>query len=73
MKRKKLRQTWNDQLTSQVGNKVATDDLYETDLERASPAYYERRRKMWTKFNEGDWWIAVAVYLVLSSVALVVL
>ena len=72
MKRKKLRQTWNDQLTSQVGNKVATNDIYETDLERASPAYYERRRKMWTEFHQGDWWIAVAAYLVLSSVAFVV-
>ncbi len=73
MKRKKLRRTGNDQLTSQVEDEVANDDLCETDLERASPAYYERRRKMWTKFNQGNWWIAVLLYLILCSVAFVVL
>ena len=46
---------------------------YETELERESAEYYEHRRKFWKKLNAGDWWIAVAVYLLLSSVAFVVL
>ena len=73
MKREELKQTWNKQLTSQFEAEAAIDTLCETDLESASPARYERRRKMWSKFNQGDWWIAIAVYLILSSVALVIL
>ena len=73
MKHEKLRRTGNEQLTSQVEDEIANDDLYDTDLERDSADFYEWRWKMWTKFNQEDWWIAVAVYLVLSSVAFVIL
>ena len=62
----------NDQLISQVEDEIADDDLYDDALSKASAAFYERRRKMWTEFHQGDWWIAVAAYLVLSSVAFVV-
>lgn len=73
MKREELRRTGNDQSTRRVEDEAGKIDLYETDVERASTAYYERRRIMWIKFNQGDWWIAVAVYLVFSSIAFVVL
>ena len=73
MKRKKLRRIENGQLAGHVDDEAADDSLYETDLERDSAACYERRRKMWAEFNQGDWWIAVAVYLILFSIALVVL
>ena len=45
----------------------------EFDLRAISAESYERRRLIWTKFKRGDWWIAVGLYLVLSSVAFVVL
>ena len=44
-----------------------------TDLEGLSAVAYERRRKLWSKFNVGDWWIAVGVYLIFCSIAFVVL
>jgi hypothetical protein len=65
MKHEKLRRNGNDQLTSQVED--------EADSERASADFYEQRWKVWTKLDREDWWIAVALYLVLSSVAFVVL
>ncbi len=60
-------------VTSHLNEKAANDDLCETGLERDSSASYERRRKMWAEFNRGDWWIALGLYLILSSVAFVVL
>ena len=74
MTRKTLRRTRSDRLSSQIDEEFVGDDLYETDLERASSACYERRRKMWVEFNQGaDWWIIVAAYLILSSVAALML
>ena len=61
-------------LTGHVNEKAANDDhLSETGLERDSTASYERRRKMWARFNQGDWWIAVGLYLFLCGVAFVAL
>lgn len=65
MKYEKSRQTENDQLTSQVED--------EAGLERASADSYERRWKLRAKLDREDWWIAVAVYLLLSGVAFVIL
>ncbi len=73
MKHEKLKRTRNDQLTAAVEDQAANDGRYETDSERASPASYERRSEMWAKFNRGDWLFVVAVYLILSSVAFVVI
>ncbi len=42
------------------------------DLEELSVVAYERRSKMWTRFNYGDWWIAIGVYLVFCSMAFVI-
>lgn len=68
MKHEYLGQTGKHQLTSQL-----VDDLGETDLHGLSADFYERRRKMWVGLNRADWWIAVGVYLILSSVAFAVL
>ncbi len=73
MKRDKLRRTGNGRPTSQVEDGAANNDFYETDLERFSAAHYKQRGRIWRKFNRGDWWIAVGVYLILSSVAFVVM
>jgi len=72
MQRDKLRRTDNALLVSKIDYEAKNDDLYETDLEKASADDYEQRRKIWIRFNRGNWWIAVAAYLLLSSVAFVV-
>lgn len=59
--------------TSHLNEKAANDDLCETGLEIDSSASYERRRKMWAEFSQGDCWIALGLYLILSSVAFVIL
>lgn len=80
MKNERVRRAANDVLTGHddllnghVEDKAANDDHFETDLERDSAVYYERRRKMWAKFDQKDWWIAVGVYLTFSNIAFVVL
>ena len=66
----------NDQLISQVEDEIADDDLYDDALSKASADYYERsgkRRIENRQLEQLDIWIAVALYLFLSSVAFVVL
>ena len=58
MKRDELRQSDND-------------DLQETDLEKISLEDYEQRRNIQAQLGHGDWWIAIAMYLLLASIALV--
>ena len=72
MKRVEFRQTGPDLLSSQVDGKVESDDAKETAFQKASAKYYERRQKFWADFNRGDWWIAIGLYLIISSVAFVV-
>lgn len=52
---------------------VANDDAYKPDLEMYSADFYERRVGMWSKINQGDFWIAAVLYLILASVAYVAL
>ena len=73
MKRKKSRRTGNDQLTSQVDGDVDGDSLAEIALQQASADYYEQRWRNRFKDHKGDFWIAIGLYLILSSVAFVVL
>ena len=73
MKHEQSRRTGYEGPASQIEPGAANDELYETDLERVSAVSYERRREMWTKFDKGDWWIAIGVYLILSGMAFVVL
>ena len=66
----------NDQLISQVEGEIADDDLYDDALGKASADYYERswkRRIENQQLERLDIWIAATVYLLLSSVAFVVL
>ena len=73
MKRKKLRRTGNDQRTSQVEVEVESGNLEEIALQQASADYYERRWRNRIKDQKGNFWIAIGLYLILSSVAFVVL
>ena len=71
MKRKKSRRTGNDQLTSQVEGDV-DGELHDDAISKASADYYEQSWKRRIKDRQLDIWIAVGLYLVLSSVAVVV-
>ena len=73
MKRNEFRRTGNDQLTSQTENELANDKLDEIALQKASANYYEQRWRNRIKDRQGDWWIAIGLYLIFASVAFVVL
>ena len=72
MKGKKLRRTVKDRLSSQVEDETADDEQYDDAISKASADYYQRCWKSRIKDRQLDIWIAVGLYLVLSSVALVV-
>ena len=73
MKRNSLRRTVNDQQISPVEDETADDEQYDEAISKVTANYYERTWKSRIKARQLDIWIAVALYLVLSSVALVVL
>ena len=72
MLRNKSKRTVNDQLISQVEDKIA-DDLHDDALSKSSADYYERSRKSRIKDQQLNFWIAVGLYLVLSSIGFVLL
>jgi len=63
----------NDQQISPVEDENADDEQYDEAIAKASADYYERSWKRRIKEQQLDIWIGVGLYLVLSSVALVVL
>jgi len=73
MKRKKLRRTGNEQLASQAEDEVESDDLDAIAFQQASADYYRRRSRNRVNDHKGDFWIAIGLYLILSSVAFAVL
>ena len=72
MKRDSFRRTVNDQQISPVEDESADDNQYDEALGKASADYYERSWKSRIKDRQQDFWIAVGLYLVLCSVAFVV-
>ncbi len=72
MKRNKLKRNPNDQQISPVEDEIADDEQYVDAISKASADYYEQSWKSRIKDRQLDIWIAVGLYLVLSSVALVV-
>ena len=73
MKRNKFRRTVNDQPIGQVEDEMTDDDLHDIAVSKASADYYERSWKSRIKDQQQDIWIAVGLYLILSSFAFVVL
>ena len=39
----------------------------------ATADYFEQRSKVWVKLSKGDVWIAIGIYLVMASIAFVVI
>ena len=72
MKSKKSRRTLRDQQISQEEDQIADGELHDDAISQASADYYERSWKSRIKDRQLDIWIAVGLYLVLSSVAVVV-
>ena len=65
MKRDEFRQSSEDQ--------ISDGELFDDALGKASADYYDRSWKNRLKIQKPDIWIAVGLYLVLSSVAFVLL
>ena len=65
MKRDKFKPTPEDQ--------ISDDELFDDAIDKASADYYERRATDGFKFRAQEMWIAIALYLVLSSTAFVAL
>ena len=71
MKRNKFRRTSKNQQISRVEDQIADDELYDDAISKATADYYERSWQ--SRIKELDIWIAIGLYLVMSSVAFVVL
>ena len=75
MRRDELREPASNQAASQVEGEAANDRLNDMDMQNyeSSADVYERRWRQKIKHDRRDWWIAAAAYLLLASVAFVVL
>lgn len=73
MSRLKLKQGVNDDQDSQVDDAVDYDDREEALLQQASADLYERRWRTRTKNHQANLWVVGAVYLILASIAFVVI
>lgn len=75
MERDQFRESAKNRLASEVEGEAVNDSLNDTDMRayEASADFYERRWRHRIKYDRRDWWIVVAVYLLLASVAFVTL
>ena len=75
MKRDQFRDPASDQPASLVAGAAAKNRRTDTDMQvyESSAEVYERRWRRKFKHDRRDCWIAVAAYLLLASVAFVVL
>lgn len=73
MKRKKSKPIGNDSPANLVASEAGKDELANAALQKASADYYERRWKNRIKEHRSDFWIVLGLYLIISSVAVVIL
>ena len=73
MRRNKLRRAISDQVTSPLEEGSAIDGDYDKAMSKFSANCYERRGRLWARFHQGDLWVAIGLYLIMSGVAFVVL
>lgn len=73
MKRMDDGATGRGRRTRSITDAGQKERLEEIALQKASADIYERRWKNEIKGSKGDWWIAIGLYLVLTSIAFVVL
>ncbi len=77
MKRDQFRESANDQPAPLFEDAAANDDFNETDLQEYEPSagVYERRWRHRVRIHEEflpeTWWIVIALYMILISVAFV--
>jgi hypothetical protein len=72
MKPNTFRRTVNEPQISRVEDEITDGELYDDALSKASADYYERSWKSRIREQQSNIWIAVGLYLILSSVAFVV-
>jgi hypothetical protein len=73
MNRNKFKRTVNDQRNSQVEDAPDGDTRDEAALYKESADLYERRWKSRIKDHQANWWAVAGVYLIVASIAFVVL
>ena len=75
MKRDQFRKTATDHPASHIEDEAASDSRNDNDMAvyESSAEIYERRWRQKKNYDRRDWWIAVAVYTLLASVAFVIL
>jgi vacuolar-type H+-ATPase catalytic subunit A/Vma1 len=73
MKPKKITRTEIDRSISSTEDEFSGDNSYDRSMQEKSAAYYERSWKQRKKDRQGDFWIAVGLYLITCSIAFVVI
>lgn len=75
MKRDEFRDSATNQQTRHLEDETASDRPDDSDMQvyESSAEVYERRWRHRRTYDRRDWWIAVAVYTLLASVAFVIL
>lgn len=73
MKRSKRKSSRNDSPDKPVEGEFGKDELADIALQKTSAEYYERRWKNRIKEHQSDFWIVLGLYLIISSVAIVIL
>ena len=73
MKHRKRRQTESNRTAGEGTDEAANVEFDESTLEQASADFYGRRERLLSKITQGDFWIAIGLYLTLASVAFVIL
>jgi hypothetical protein len=73
MKRNQFRESASAQPARQVEGEAVNSRRNDTDMQdyESSADVYERRWRQRIKHDRSDWWIAVAAYLLMASVAFV--
>ena len=74
MKHQEAIRTRSDQSARGIEAGAANDDdVFETELQKISADAYERRRRTRARLRRGELWIAVGLYLILCSIAFLIL
>jgi len=73
MKPTNITQTETDQLISLGEDEFSEHESYDRTMQEKSAGCYERTWKHRKKDQKGDFWIALGLYLIICSVAFVVI
>jgi hypothetical protein len=75
MKRNAIKHVTSDQPTSQVDLDSTNEIFIDPDVAGfdTSRGHLVRNSQLWSDFHKDDWWIAIALYLLLAMVVFLAL